>query len=164
MSFLFWADVPGPGAIGVMPCPAGGKELAAAARELRAEGVDVLVSCLKEDEAERYGAADEARACAAAGIEFLPFPISDHGVPASFDETRALAEGLAGRIRAGKRVVVHCLAGIGRAPTIAAATLVTLGLSLEEALERLSEARGFDVPEAEAQKEWLRTFADPGAP
>lgn len=164
MTYLFWTEVPGPGAIGVMPCPAGGEELAGAAFELRAEGVDVLVSCLEEDEAERFGVADEAGACAAAGIEFLEFPIADHDAPASVEETRAFAEGLARRIRKGKRVIIHCLAGIGRSPTIAAATLVTLGLGLNEALEKLSEARGFDVPEAEVQKEWLRGFADPGAP
>lgn len=44
-------------------------------------------------------------------------------------------------IRAGRKVFVHCFAGVGRSPLLCAAYLVTQGLHPEEAIEKVEEAR-----------------------
>ena len=67
---------------------------------------------------------------------------------------------LAQRVAAGKTVVVHCRAGIGRSSLMAAVTLMRLepGLGADAAAQRISHARGLDVPETTAQKKWLKAF------
>ncbi|MGF1503958.1 MAG: dual specificity protein phosphatase family protein [Chloroflexi bacterium] len=44
-------------------------------------------------------------------------------------------------VEQGRSVYVHCFAGVGRSPTLAAAYLVTTGLSSSEALQLLKEKR-----------------------
>lgn len=55
-----------------------------------------------------------------AGLEVIAFPIPDFGTPSdrvAFDETLAQIETA---LRAGRNVVVHCLAGVGRTGLVAA--------------------------------------------
>ena len=51
---------------------------------------------------------------------------------------RALAE--------GGKVYIHCTAGVGRAPSMAAAYLISKGCSMDEALDRIRAARPFIKP------------------
>ncbi len=46
-------------------------------------------------------------------------------------------------ISAGEKVYIHCGAGVGRAPTMAAAYLIDQGLSLPEAIELIKRTRPF---------------------
>ncbi|HEX6122687.1 MAG TPA: dual specificity protein phosphatase, partial [Ktedonobacterales bacterium] len=56
------------------------------------------------------------------------------------DELVAEAEWVAERLRAGRRVLVHCYAGLNRSATICCAALILLeGLSAEAALARVRE-------------------------
>lgn len=123
--------------------------------ELRAAGVTTLVSCLERSEIELYGQEREPELCAEFGIDFLHFPIRDHTAPRDLAATSALVRGLAARYREGGSIIVHCLAGIGRSPTIAGATLLTLGVSLADVLRRMAKGRGFPVPEAQEQHRFL---------
>jgi predicted protein tyrosine phosphatase len=61
------------------------------------------------------------------------------------------------RVAAGERVYVHCAGGIGRAPTMAAAYLVSTGDSVEAALRRIREVRPFINP-TPPQLDALRAF------
>lgn len=155
---------PGPGRLATMAHPRGGPWLADEMAQLAAAGVDVFVSALTWDENRRLGLTEVAAAAADAGIEFLPFPIADRGVPRAQDiagDTDALALGvrLAAHVRAGRFVVTQCFAGIGRSTLLACATLVILGVGPEQALRMAAEARGLPVPDTEAQRHWLYEFA-----
>lgn len=125
---------------------------------LKSAGVDVLVSLLTDDDARRFGLEAEAERAAFRGIEFLRFPIEDHQVPVSVDETVAFAQALLGRLEQGRSVVLHCYAGIGRSGLVAATVLFLAGLEIEDACWRLSEARGMRVPETAKQREWLEAL------
>jgi len=46
---------------------------------------------------------------------------------------------------------------------LAASLLVASGIEPEAALQRVSSARGFSVPETPEQKQWVRDFADASA-
>jgi predicted protein tyrosine phosphatase len=50
------------------------------------------------------------------------------------------------RIEAGDKVYIHCAGGIGRAPTMAAAYLITTGASVNEALTAIRAVRPFISP------------------
>jgi protein-tyrosine phosphatase len=156
---LYVISAPGPGRLATMASPRGGDWLADELATLARAEVDVLVSALTPDERERLALTSVAGAAATAGVEFVAFPIPDRGVP---DERAlvSLAIRLAAHVRAGRFVAVHCFAGIGRSSLIAGATLVMLGVAAPEAFGRVAAARGLPVPDTEAQRQWLYTFAD----
>jgi predicted protein tyrosine phosphatase len=73
-----------------------------------------------------------------------------------------LAEGAAfidRLVRAGEKVYIHCAAGVGRAPTMAAAYFITQGLALDEALALIRRARPFINPQP-CQIEQLERFEE----
>jgi protein-tyrosine phosphatase len=160
ISILHWVATEPPRQVAVMPRPRGGDGLEDEIRALRDEGVQVVVSLVETAEVERLGLADEGPCCTRMGLEFLSHPIEDMGVPRSDDETVRFIHDLAGRVRAGRRVAIHCFAGIGRSGVVAGGVLVGLGLDLIDALERLREARGIPMPQTPEQYRWLRTFAE----
>ncbi|MDT4992432.1 MAG: hypothetical protein QOH97_2324 [Actinoplanes sp.] len=155
----------GPGRLATMAHPRGGVWLADEMSDLAKAGVDVFVSTLTWEEDRRLGLTEVAVAAAAAGVEFVSFPIADRGVPRAQDITHpgtdilALGVGLAAHVRAGRFVVTQCFAGIGRSTLLACATLVMLGIGPEQALRMVSEARGLPVPDTDAQRHWLYEFA-----
>ena len=55
----------------------------------------------------------------------------------------------------GKGVAIHCFAGIGRSPTMAASILVLLGLDPADAWERIRAVRQVELPDTKAQYEWV---------
>lgn len=62
------------------------------------------------------------------------FAIPDYGVPNDEHAFWGLAQDVAVALREGKRVLVHCGAGIGRTGMFAVAVLMVLGLPREESL------------------------------
>ncbi len=61
-------------------------------------------------------------------------------------------------ISAGGKVYVHCGAGVGRAPTMAAAYLISTGLKPEEAWQKIRSVRKFIRP-TRVQREQIERFA-----
>ena len=82
---------------------------------------------------------------ATAGIaphRYLYLPaVDDH--PPSQEQLRAGVAFIEREIARGGGVYVHCGAGVGRAPTLAAAYLVSAGLTPAEAWERIRAVRPF---------------------
>jgi ADP-ribosyl-[dinitrogen reductase] hydrolase len=105
-------------------------------------------------------------------VLYLRRPIIDHGVPEHAAQMSEILATLDEALNAGRRVYVHCRAGIGRTGTVVGCHLVEQGLSGEEALGELNKlwrqcARSEmwpEVPETEEQRrfilQWER-FADP---
>lgn len=85
-------------------------------------------------------------------------PIPDLHAPA-VDEARVLVAELVRRIESGESLLVHCGAGIGRAGTVAAAVLLSLGITLDDALATVAEHRAMAGPEAGAQAGLLASLA-----
>lgn len=142
-----------------MAHPRGGGWLADDMLAMAGVGVAVLVSALTDEEYDRLALAGVAEAARAAGLEYVQFPIADRGVPYPAADAHRLADRLAGDLLAGRWVVIHCWAAIGRSSLLAAATLVRLGLPAAEAWRRISAARGLAVPDTAAQHAWLEVFA-----
>jgi protein-tyrosine phosphatase len=72
----------------------------------------------------------------------LSFPIEDRSVPLSLAAFDKFLNDLNKRLSEGKRVAIHCRAGIGRSTIIAACLLLWNGFSAGAAFEAVEKARG----------------------
>jgi protein-tyrosine phosphatase len=146
-----------PGSLFIMPCPRG-DQLSSDIASYHARGVDTIVSMLAVDEAMLLGLECEGLCCGKAGIVFLSSPITDFGLPevAVFD---ALVGNIAGLMRNGHKVAVHCRAGIGRSGMVTAATLIALGFESDVAVEEITRHRGIAIPDTVEQGKFVAEFA-----
>lgn len=100
----------------------------------------VLVSLVTDDELASLGIAELPRAAAEMRFVVLRHPIPDGGVP-EVRKLAALAREIITAMREGGNVVVHCRGGLGRAGTVTAAVLVSLGHPPEQAMSLVRAAR-----------------------
>ncbi len=123
------------------------------------EGVRRVV-CLTSLEEVRMYAPDYAQAIESDGLAWTQqvFPIVDGGVPSDTDAFLDLAHSVAGCLRNGDRVVIHCAAGIGRTGMLAICVLMILAMTEAKAYDAVRSAGS--VPEAEDQRKLVSRFAD----
>lgn len=156
---VHWIPLDTPGRLAVSRRPEGGEHLDADMSALAHGMVDQVVSLLEPAEAAILGLAGEGEAAERHGLGFYNFPIVDHGVPENVEHYRRVARAIDRRLRAGQALVIHCRAGLGRAPSLAISALMAGGMNPDEAILRVGRARGRPVPETDEQLEFLRTMA-----
>jgi len=104
--------------------------------KMKAWGITAVVNLRSEFDDEEAGIAPE---------RYLYLPTPDDYEP-SVEELHRGAEFMAEEIDRGGVVYVHCGSGIGRAPTMAAAYLITTGMTADEAWATIRAARPFIKP------------------
>lgn len=97
------------------------------------------------------------RAAGIAPPRYLHLPTEDDHAP-TLEQLKAGTAFIADEIARGGTVYIHCGAGVGRAATMAAAYLVSTGLSPDTAWARVRQVRPFIRP-TEAQTRQLERFA-----
>ena len=161
---LHWVNGPWRGKLAMAARPRGGDWLQDEIASWRGSGVATVVSLLEEQEEHDLDLQAERSEAEEQGLKFISFPIVDRDVPVSQSEFGKLLETLHRELAAGQSVVVHCRQGIGRTGLVAACLLVSDGLGPQEAMDRLSAARGVQVPETAQQRRWIANFAGALAP
>jgi protein-tyrosine phosphatase len=116
------------------------------------------VSLLEPDEEADLDLTGESTSSTESGLAFRAFPIPDRDVPSSRQAVAELADQIVDGLRSGKTVAVHCRQGLGRSSVMAAAILIAGGLDAETALNAIRRSRGLDVPETQAQRQWISDF------
>lgn len=154
-----WVDGLEPFKVAVTPRPEGGARLPRVLAAMRAQGVEVVVSMLEPKEQEWLDLATQHAACVQAGIDYVSCPVQDRGIPRGVEHILPVARRLARELSAGRGVLFHCFAGIGRSPLMAACTLAVLGVAPLRALEAISRARGLPVPDTDEQRAFVLEFA-----
>lgn len=74
--------------------------------------------------------------------EYCHLPTVDDDAISTQDVARGVAF-VREQIAAGRKVYIHCAGGVGRAPTLAAAYLISTGMTLDEALATIRRTRPF---------------------
>lgn len=90
-------------------------------------------------------------------LEFLHLPTVDNEAPQLIHLEQGV-DFIREQIKKGRGVYIHCWEGLGRGPTMAAAYLVSEGMSPGEAWEKIRETRPFIRP-TEVQQEQIKAFA-----
>jgi protein-tyrosine phosphatase len=156
---LHWVEAPSPVRLAISARPRGGDWLEDEMRGWQDAGVNVVVSLLTPSEAADLDLAAEQKVCRDYGLKFTNLPIEDRGIPGSEIDAIRVIESIASDLSRGKRVVIHCRQGIGRAGMIAASVLVEKGWKPAEAVARVSRDRRVPVPETPGQRAWIERFA-----
>ena len=155
----FWITGPWQGRLGIVPRPRGADWLDDETRAWREAGIDVVVSLLEPDEEADLDLTGESTSSQTSGLAFRAFPIPDRSAPNSPEAVAQLAEQIVDELRSGKTVVVHCRQSIGRSAMMVAAVLIAGGLDAETAVNAIRQSRGLDVPETQAQRQWISDFS-----
>ena len=100
-------------------------------------------------------------------VSYVRKPIPDHGVPRAREHMAEIQAELDAALARGRRVYVHCRAGIGRTGTVVACHLIEQGLAPDAALIRLNElwqdnersATWPDVPETDEQRDYILAWS-----
>jgi len=100
---------------------------------LENEGIHAVVNLRIEKDDAALGLAPKS---------YCYLPTVDDNAP-SMEHLRQGIAFITREIEAGGKVYIHCGAGVGRAPTMAAAYLISTGISLDESLAMIKKVRPF---------------------
>lgn len=126
----------------------GGQINAAGWRWLAARGITGVVNMRSEFDDAAHGIAPDA---------YIWLPTPDDHAP-TMQQLRSGVGFISQVIQQGGKVCVHCASGVGRAPTMAAAYLISTGMRVEEAIALIRQVRPFVKP-TEPQLGILEQFA-----
>lgn len=160
MSSIFWIDGPWPGKLGISARPRGGDWLEDDLRRWQAAGVNAVVSLLEREEATELELIREGNRAREIGLKTIACPIPDRGIPDRDGRIGRTLQRIENYLSSGLNVIVHCRQGVGRSALVAAALLVSKGITAEEALSRISRSRGLPVPETPEQRKWITDYAE----
>jgi ADP-ribosylglycohydrolase len=160
----YWVE-PGRILAGEYPAGEDGETTLVRLRRLLDAGIDCFIDLTEPGEREPYE-------------EFLPgpfsnppvlylrLPIRDHGLPRSRAQMQEILDELDAALAEGRRIYLHCRAGIGRTNLVAGCWFAEAGSSGDAALARLNacwqgsrRSQSWPaVPETEAQGEYVRNW------
>lgn len=101
-------------------------------KRLRESGIDSFIDLTEPGEQPEYRRLLQRR------VQYLRFPIVDTGVPRTIDQMQELLDALRSSLAGGRKVYVHCRAGIGRTGLVMGCFLAERCGNGKEALERLN--------------------------
>lgn len=129
---------------------------------IRAWGATALLSLTEQDEFDSLGIAAIGQHAQRLGMVWYHLPIVDFQAPGPAFEQRwdTYGRSILARLRKGERIMIHCLAGLGRTGTVAARILVELGAASRAAIDHVREARpgAIQSPQQERyilERRWL---------
>lgn len=165
---IFPLEIPGrSGVIGLAPCP--GIRLESGKRgnpqktlkrdiaSFQEWGATGVVTLNESDELRDLGLENLGNELQQAGFWWRHLPIVDMNVPAASFESVWRVEGqqINASLAAGEKVVIHCLAGLGRTGMIAARLLVDIGVPPETAIADVRRVRPRAI-QTTAQEDYVR--------
>ena len=157
-----WIDhkVISPGSIGLTILP-GRKDYSRSIdedlKQLKEYGIDTIIPLLTDDEFFHYGVGDLTEKYNEMNFNVHRLPIMDQLVCSS-DEIREMVSFIDKQVEEGKKVMIHCVGGLGRSGMVAAAYLKYKGLNYAEAINTVRKFRGPRAIESKVQEEFVQNI------
>jgi protein tyrosine phosphatase (PTP) superfamily phosphohydrolase (DUF442 family) len=123
-------------------------------RRLRTRGISAVVNMRAEFDDQTAGIAP---------ARYLYLPTIDDEAP-TLEQMRAGVDFVAGQLKDGGGVYIHCKSGVGRAAIMAAAYLTSTGLTPEDAWSEIRKVRPFIRPTAVQIDQLERFVVEAGTP
>lgn len=135
-----------------------GRVLAEDVEDIKKEGVTNILSLVTEQELVDYGVSDIKKIFQQNNLDHLQISILDQRVP-SFPQLELILDWVEDRIQKKERVMIHCVGGLGRSGTIAAAYLMKKeSFRRESAIQKVRESRGERAIESIEQLQFLENW------
>jgi protein-tyrosine phosphatase/nicotinamidase-related amidase len=133
-----------------------GRNLQKDLENLKDESITMIISLITEHEYNEYGVPDLKQEYQKAGFSFIAYPMLDQGVP-DLDSLPSILQTIEKELELGGNVVLHCVGGLGRSGTIAAAFLIyKYGLEPNQAISIVREHRSQRAVESKEQLDFLK--------
>jgi protein-tyrosine phosphatase/nicotinamidase-related amidase len=126
-------------------------------KEIKELGVEVIVPLLTDDELDHFGVLDLIDSYLESGFMVYRLPILDQLV-SSEKEMKELVDQLDTFLGMNKKVMVHCVGGLGRSGMVGAAYLKYKGLSAKESIEIIRATRSPRAVESKEQEDFVRAI------
>ena len=136
-----------------------GRDLATDIATMKEQGVQVVYALITDQELQDYGVPQLLDAYAENGIKVRQIRVID-GSHASWRETQVLVEAVDEDLRNGRNVMIHCLGGLGRSGTLVANYLTSIGMTSDEAIAQVREARSPRAVETSRQINFINKYAN----
>jgi protein-tyrosine phosphatase len=130
------------------PCAWGADKAQGEVADLADQGVTLFLDLTRSGELEPYVSLVEPPA------RYINRPIRDFSVPTR-DGLVATLDLIDAEVDAGGVVYVHCWAGCGRTGVVVGSWLVRHGVAAQDALRRISDARGLGCPQTLEQRAFV---------
>ncbi|MGJ4787271.1 phosphatase domain-containing protein [Leptospira koniambonensis] len=123
---------------------------------LKEEGMNTVISLLTPNEYVEYGVPELKSVYSQNGLDPIFFPILDQRIPDRSSLERLLDQ-MDKSLAERKNILIHCVGGLGRSGTVAAAYLILkLGYTPDQAIRTVRKVRTERAIESREQEEFLR--------
>ncbi len=156
------------GVIGLSRCPGTGlgnplqrgKVLQEEIGSIAEWGATAVLTLNETSELQWLGVDGLGAAVSAAGMQWWHCPIVDFRAPGPDFEAvwQPVGPSIEERLLSGERILIHCLAGLGRTGTIAARLLMEQGMAPQDAIGRVRMARPGSI-QSDEQMRYLKLQA-----
>ena len=126
-------------------------------KQLKAYEVDTVIPLITDDEFSHYGVSDLLEKYEEYEFDVHRLPIMDQLV-SSEEEMNELISLLDNEINNDKKVLLHCVGGLGRSGLVAACYLKYKGLKSDDAISAVRKVRGPRTVESKIQEDFVKDF------
>jgi protein-tyrosine phosphatase len=124
---------------------------------LKKNNIRHIYSLITAQELKSYGVPTLMKEFVSAGIGSTHVDVLD-GAPLKIKETLQLVQDIDIHLKREENVLIHCLGGLGRSGTLAAAYFIWRGMEVDEAIKVVRESRSARAIETQAQVKFLHKF------
>ncbi len=135
-----------------------GRSIKSDVQQIKEAGFDSVVSLLSKDEYFQYGVEELLEEYKNSNIHCYDVSIMDQCIP-SFETMHSILNFIDCEIKSGKKVLVHCVGGLGRSGIVAACFLKKFeNIDSEKAIQIVRDSRSKRAIESKIQEDFVIEF------